>query len=53
MKSISDFTQEALEDGILLPIKSISDFLDEVLIKEKLSISRNKTEVLNDINSLP
>lgn len=53
MKSVSDFTQQALEDGILLPIKSISDFLDEVLIKEKLPISRNKTEVLNDINSLP
>lgn len=53
MKSISDFTQEALEEGILLPMKSISSFLDEVLIKEKAPISRNKTEVLNDINSLP
>lgn len=53
MKSVSDFTQEALQDGILFPIVQINEFLDEVLIKEKLAISRNKTEVLNDINSLP
>ena len=52
MKSISDFTQEALQEGILLPYKSIASFLDEVLIKEKAPISRNKTEVINDINSL-
>ena len=53
MKSVSEFTQEALEDGILVPIRQINEFLDEVMIKEKLAISRNKTEILNDINSLP
>ena len=49
MKSISDFTMERLIEGIVLPYVSISDFFDEVLIKEKLPINRNLAKVNADV----
>lgn len=52
MKSVSDFTMERLIEGIYIPRKGISDFLDEMLIKEKLPINRNREKVENDIRSL-
>lgn len=52
MHSVSDFTEERLLEGIVIPTASITDFLDEVLIKEKNPINRNVAEVLKDVNSL-
>ena len=49
MKSVSDFTMEKLVKGIILPYTSISDFFDEVLIKEKLPINRNLAKVNDDV----
>jgi hypothetical protein len=40
---------ERLIEGIVLPYVSISDFFDEVLIKEKLPINRNLAKVNADV----
>ena len=52
MTSVSDFTMERLMEGIYIPKKSISDFLDEMLIKEKLPINRNREKVDEEVRSL-
>lgn len=49
MKSVSDFTMEKLMDGILVPYTSVKDFFNEVLIKEKLPINRNRAQVEIDV----
>lgn len=53
MYSVSDFTEDRLGQGLIIPITSVTNVLDEVLIKEKKAINRNLSEVLNDVNSLP
>lgn len=52
MKSISDFTKERLVQGLILPLSSVNDFLNEVIIKEKKPLARNAQNVKNDVNSL-
>lgn len=52
MKSVSDFSQEALERGIIVPTSGIMNYLDEVLIKEEMRVNDNRQRVLNDVNSL-
>ena len=52
LRSVSEFTEELLVEGIIIPSTGIEDFLDEVLIKEKNPINRNLAQVLQDINSL-
>ena len=52
MKSISEFTQEKLVQGVIIPTTSVDDFLNEVLIKEKKQISRNGEEVQTEANTL-
>ena len=52
MKSISDFTYEALLEGLIVPSTTVSDFLNEMLIKEKNPLNRNREKVQSDIKSL-
>ena len=52
MKSVSDFTYEALLEGLIIPSTSVTDFLNEMLIKEKNPVNRNREKVQNDIKSL-
>lgn len=49
MKSISDFSMEALIKGIIIPYTSIKDFFGEVFIKEKAPINRNIQQVEDDV----
>ncbi len=49
MSSVSDFTMEKLVEGIILPYANVTDFFNEVLIKEKLPINRNMEYVQNDV----
>ena len=50
--SVSEFTEEKLMGGLIIPTTGIISLLDEVLIKEKNPINRNLVEVNKDINNL-
>jgi hypothetical protein len=52
MKSVSDFTEERLQQGIWLPTQDISTFLNEVLIKEKNPIDRNLSKMSSDTRAI-
>ena len=53
MHSVTDFTEEKLIDGIVVPnASSIRNFLNEVLVKDKNEVNRNREKVNSDVNSM-
>ena len=52
MKSISDFSEERILQGLILPTMDIASFLNEVLIKEKNPIDRNLNKMSSDTRVL-
>ena len=52
MKSVSDFSEERLKQGILMPTTSIESYLAEIQIKEEVVFNRNRETLNNDVNSL-